>query len=223
MQAITTKDSDSEEDFHGWSAGDDDGLSKAPEQASNGHTMPPPATPTKVVKTDLLATPGKRRYDHMASENGDAGPTAWPTPSTGIRGADIFITPSTNESRKKMLFTNNSLPSPFETPTPIRYKDIPITQDSEFATDFLTTLQIHHVSLPPEAQDAVKKICNKHVSYTRGIMKGRDVSRAMVKTKDGKIAELRGEIEGFKEEVQTNKAVIRHLRREIAAMKQAEK
>lgn len=221
IQATTTKGSDSEEEFHAWSAADDDELSKAAEKPTSGYSMLPPETPRKAVKTGLLATPGKRRRDDMALENGDTGPSVWPTPSTGTRGADIFTTPSSNAGGKG-FFANAPLPSP-ETPTPIRYRDIPSTRDSEFASEFLSTLQIHRVSLPPEAQEALKKICNKHVLYTRGIMKGRDVSRALAKAKDEKIAELQGEIEGFKEEVQTNKAVIRHLRKTIAVRKEAGK
>lgn len=219
-QATATQGSDSEEEFYDWPASDDEDLSKVADQASSGHSMPPPETPRKAVKTDMLSTPGKRRYDEMASESGVTGRSPWPTPSTGAPGDDVFTTPVTG-APVEGLFANTTLPSPADTPTPIRYKDIPPTQESELASEMLNILQNNHVTIPPEARDAVKNICNKHVLYTRGIMRGRDVSRAMVKTKDERMAELQGEIEGLKAERETNRAVIRHLRRDMAARKEA--
>ena len=219
-QATTTQGSDSDEEFYDWPASENDELLKAADQASSGHSMPPPETPRKVAKTDIFSTPAKRRYDEMDSENHALVNTPWPTPSTGLKGDDVFTTPATGDPGKG-LFANAALPSPAETPTPIRYKDIPPTQDSELAIELLNALQTQ-VVLPPAAVNVVKTICNKHVLYTRGIMKGRDVSRAMVKTKDERLAELQGEIEGLRAERESNRAVIRHLRRDTAATKEAE-
>lgn len=220
IQETSTQGSDSEEEFYDWPASDDDELSKVADQASSGHSMPPPETPRKAVKTDTLSTPGKRRYDDMDSGSEVAGPAAWPSPSTGARGDDIFTTPAATTAGKG-LFANASVLSPAQTPSPVRYKDIPLTQDSELAFEVVNTLQTQSVSLPTGIQDAVKNICNKHVLYTRGIMKGRDLSRTMVKTKDERIAELQGEIDGLKAERETNRAVIRHLRRDMAVRKDA--
>lgn len=220
-QSSAKQGSDTEEEFYDWPASDDDELSKAADQASSGHSMPPPETPRKATKTDVFSTPGKRRYHDMASEGEVASSTAWPTPSTVTGGKDIFNTPITGASGKG-LFATAMLPTPAETPTPIRYKDVPPTQDSELASEILTTLQSHQVALPAGARDAVKSICDKHVLYTRGIMRGRDVSRAMVKIKDEKITEMQSESEGLRAERETNRAVIRHLRRDAASRKEAE-
>ena len=218
-QAIITQGSKSDEEFYDWPASDDDELSKAADQASSGHAMPPPETPKKAAKPDDFSTPVKRRYDEMASELGATASAPWPTPSTGNTGGDIFTTPLSTIGGKG-IFANANLSSPAETPTPIRYKDLAPAQDSELASEIIATLQTHNVSFLAAAADAVKGICNKHVLYTRGIMKGRDVSRAMVKTKDEKIAELHGEIDGLRAERETNRAVIRHLRRDMAARKE---
>ena len=216
-QATTTQGSDSDEEFYDWPASDDNELSKVADQASSGHSMPPPETPRKALKTDMLATPGKRTYDEMAFHEGET--PAAPTPSTATAGGDIFTTPSTNLVRKG-LFTDTNLPSPAETPTPIRYRDATRGQRSDLASEILTTLHANDVFLPSAPQDALESICNKHALYTRGIMKGRDVSRGMVKTKDERIAELQVEIEGLKAERETNRAVIRHLRRDMATRKE---
>ena len=221
-QETTTQGSDSgEEEFYDWPASDDDELSKYADQASNGRPMPLPETPRKAIKADILSTPGKRRYDEMAAADGDALKPNFPTPATGKEGGDIFTTPATSISGKG-LFASGTLPTPAETPTPIRYKDIPPTQESELASEVLSALQTHSVPTSSEAREALKSICNKHVLYTRGITKGRDVSRAIAKSKDRQLVELQGEIEGLKAERETNRAVIRHLRRDMAGRKESE-
>lgn len=183
--------------------------------------MPPPETPRKAIKGDIQSTPGKRRYDEMAAGDVESSKLTFQTPVTGTEGGDVFTTPAA-VTPGKGSFAGGTLPSPAETPTPIRYKDIPPTQASELASEVLSTLQNHNVSISSEARETLKSICNKHVLYTRGIMKGRDVSRAMVQCKDKRMTELQGEIEGLKAERETNRAVIRHLRRDIAARKESE-
>ena len=216
-QGTTTQGSDSgEEEFYDWPASDEDELSKFADLASNGRPMPPPETPRKAIKVDILSTPGKRRYDEMAAADGDA---LEPSPQT--QRGDIFTTPATG-THGKGLFASGALPSPAETPTPIRYKDMPQTQGSELASEILTALESHNASISSETRETLKNICNKHVLYTRGIVKGRDVSRAIAKSKDGKLMELQGEIEALKAERETNRAVIRHLRRDMAGRKESE-
>ncbi|CAD6574684.1 MAG: hypothetical protein ASARMPREDX12_006895 [Alectoria sarmentosa] len=215
----TTQGSDSEEEFYDWPASDDDELSRVTDQASSGHSMPPPEMPRKVVKADVPSTPGKRRYDEMAGDAGDALKDALWTPATRREEDDIFTKPAAS-ALGKGLFASGTIPSPADTPTPIRYKDIPPTQESELASEVLSALQNHNASITPEVRETLKSICNKHVLYTRGIMKGRDASRAMVKSKDERMRELQGEIEGLKAERETNRAVIRHLRRDMAVRKE---
>ncbi len=223
-QATTTQGSDSEEEFYDWPTSDDDVLSKFADQASSEYAMPPPETPRKAVKADSLSTPGKRRYDEMAADNGDALKVALRKNATEREGDDVFTTPAA-ATHGKGLFASGTLPSPAETPTPIRYKDFSPSKESELASEMLSALEDHSASITPEAQETLKKtlksICNKHVLYTRGIMKGRDVSRAMVKSKDGRMTELQGEIADLKAELETNRAVIRHLRRDMAVRKES--
>ena len=221
-QGTTTQGSDSaDEEFYDWPASDDDELLSFADKASNGHPMPPPETPRKAIKADLLSTPGKRKFDEMAATHGDAVNVTLQTPATGQEGSDIFTTPAA-VTMGKGLFASGTLPSPAETPTPIRYKNIPPNQESELASEVFHALQNYNVSISPEARETLKSICNKHVLYTRGITKGRDVSRAMVKSQEKRVIELQGEIEGLKAERETNRAVIRHLRRDTAVRKESE-
>ena len=167
---------------------------------------------------DSRSTPGKRRYEEVATDGGDAQRVASQTPVVRTEMGDIFTTPAALD---KGLFASSTLLSPAETPTPIRYKDIPPSQGSELASEVLSALQSHDASITPEAQETLKSICNKHVLYTRGIMKGRDVSRAMVKSKNERVTELQEEIESLKAERETNRAVIRHLQRDVAFRKES--
>ena len=225
----TVKGSDDDE-FYDWPASDEEELGKAADEALSNQSstlknIPPPQqqpeTPRKAVKTDTLATPGKRRFEEMDTAAG----REYPTPTTAMNGDDVFATPSTHMKTGRGLFANEatSVDSLVETPTPIRYKDVPLGADSELASELLTTLTTHAVALAADTREAVKSICNRHVLYTRGIMKGRDVSRAIVKSKDEKIVDMQAEIEGLKSERETNKAVIRHLRRDMAQRKEAKR
>ena len=224
-QATAATTDGSDEEFYDWPASDEEELGKAADEASSNQSSlslgdkmpPPPETPRKAIKTDMLTTPGKQQLEDMACEA-----KAYATPASAINGDDVFATPSTTAKRGMGLFASNmgNLESPAETPTPIRYKDVPSGADTELATDILATLASHAVALHPDAREAVKSICNRHVLYTRGITKGRDVSRTMVKTKDDKIVEMQAEIEGLRSERETNRAVIRHLRRDVAQRKE---
>lgn len=227
-QTTTTTLDGCEEECFDWPASEEEELGKAVDEvagaqpsALKGMPPPPPETPRKVAKTDALTTPGKRRYDDPDTPGG----RGYPIPATGLNSDDVFATPSTSMKAGNGLFANKgpSVDSPAETPTPIRYKDVPVGADTELASEVLNTLAAHAVALPADAREAIKGICDRHVLYTRGIMKGRDVSRAMVKRKDEKVVEIQTEIEALKSERETNRAVIRHLRRDMAQWKEAKR
>lgn len=185
------------EEFYDWPASDDEELAKVFDQVS----MPPPETPRKVVKTDVLCTPGKRRYDEMAL----------PTPAKD--SDDVFTTPTTS-LKGRMLFPIAGLPSPAVTPSPHRFKDIP-AESSELATEILNSLRDSGVEVPADAITILKDICYRYNLKTQGIARGRDISRMAIKTKDGQLAELQNKISALEAERETNKAVIRHLRRDM--------
>lgn len=178
-----------------WPNSDDEELSKVADRTS----MAPPETPRKAIKTAMFATPSERRHDEM--ESGLATPTS----------EDVFTTPSTGLHGKN-LFTARLI-SPVETPTPNRVKDISIGGDSELAAEVLAALS--SMALDTDTRDAVQMICNKHALRTQGIAKGRDISRLVIKTKDGEIAELQARIAALEAERETNRGVIRHLRRDM--------
>ena len=218
-QDTATAVGSSDDEFYDWPGSDDEEMGKVADQASSNRPslhvapMPLPETPRKAVKADMLSSPGKCRYDEM--NEGAAADGSWPTPATGHgKDGDIFTTPSTKMDTN--LF-NTTLQSLAESPTPIRYRDLPPSHGSDLATEILTSLQSTlSAPLRSEACEKIKQICNRHVLYTRGIVKGRDVSRAVVKKKEERIVELEGEIAALKSQRETDRTVIRHLRRSTA-------
>ena len=205
----STRD-DSEEEFYDWPLTDDDELSKAADCASSQTSMPPPETPRKAIKTDMLSTPGKRTFEEM--NDGNSG--AWPTPISARKSDDIFTTPATN-GKDLNLFLSPSTPQ--DTPTPVRYKDVHSMNgsDSSLTSEILSKLEEAKISLPPNVRDDINSICSKHSLYTYGVIKGRDVSRSLIAKKDAKIVELQASIEALQAERETSRAVIRNLRREV--------
>lgn len=178
-----------------WPNSDDDELSKVADRAS----MAPPETPRKAVKTDMFASPSKRRYDEMESGLATPAPDdVFTTPSSGLQGKNLFTA---------------GLISPAETPTPSRFRDLPLGGDSELTTEILAALS--SIAVDCETRDALKTVCNKHALRTQGIAKGRDISRLAIKAKDGRIAELQARIAALEAERENNRAVIRHLRRDM--------
>lgn len=205
---------DSEEEFYDWPPTDDEELSKAVDSASSQTAMPPPETPRKAVKTDILSTPGKRRFEEMSSID----PAALPTPISAKAEDDVFATPAMNGKGLNLFSTDTT---PQDSPTPVRFKYVPATCGSDFslANDILTTLSNANISLPSSVRHDIRNICYKQIMYTHGIIRGRDVSRSLVAKKDEKIVELQGSIEALQAERETSRAVIRHLRKELGNIK----
>lgn len=210
----------SDEEFYDWPASDEEDALKAADQASSRSSMPPPETPSKVARTDVFTTPGKRRYSDI--ENGSTSTNAWPTPSD--TDGDVFTTPSTNLKGNGLLAPWQTMASPSETPTPRRFTDmLQAGQDSELASEVLRVLQDSKVPINSDVKAELKIICDRHALSARGILKGRDISRATVNTKNAKISELQETIAALQAETETNRAVIRHLRRNMELAKHSER
>ena len=207
-----------DDEFFDWPASDDEEINKAVDRASQDASLP--ETPRKSMKTDALASPGKRRFADISPPQ--APGTALSTlTSERNKENDIFMTPATSKKGSN-LFTS-APPSTTNTPSRIHYADLSLSpaQDFDLATEILNSLQkALSVPLYTEAREELKEICNRHTMQARGIMKGRDVSRAIVKKKEERILDLQREIEGLRSERETERSAIRSLRQELAVHKQ---
>lgn len=210
----TTLSASEDEEFYDWPASDEEDVVKAINEVSSSRGMPPPETPIKLTRKELSSTPVKRRFSEMDDENAKVRQS--PSDPEG----DIFVTPNTSVKRDEPLMFRQALASPIDTPTPKRFKDaLQTSQVSELTLEVLKVLRDSNVFINSDVRAALTAVCDKHSLSTRGIMKGRDMSRAMLETKNGKISELQETIASLQAERETNRAVIRHLRRDMGIMK----
>lgn len=81
-----------------------------------------------------------------------------------------------------------------KTPTPSKYRDVlggnTGTEMSELSLQALKILEGHGAVVPRKAQDALAELLNRYDLKTKGIIRGRDISRIAVKKKDVQIMEL---------------------------------
>lgn len=212
--AAEEEDDDENEEFYDWPSSDDGELRKAASNLPTNLMPPPPTTPRKAMKTDTFSTPGKRSNDNE-SNSLPISKLNFTTPNRAIEEDDVFATPNPSTPRLYGLFSNHSkLPSPAETPTPRRFRDIP-GQDSDLATQILQLFERRKLPLSSELKDEVRAIANKHNMYTRGVVSGREISRAMIKKKSEEIAELQGTIAGLEAEREVQYSLVRQLRQEL--------
>lgn len=209
------EDDDENEEFYDWPSSDDEELSKAASNLPSNLMPPPPTTPRKAMKTDIFSTPGKRSNDNESNSPPPITRLNFATPIRAIEEDDVFATPNPATPRLYGLFSNHSnLPPPAETPTPRRFRDIP-GQDSDLATQILQLFERKKLPLSSELKDEVRTIANKHSMYTRGVVSGREISRAMIKKKSEEIAELQGKIAGLEAQLEAQYSLIRQLRQEL--------
>ncbi|KAL8678228.1 MAG: hypothetical protein Q9186_005411 [Xanthomendoza sp. 1 TL-2023] len=201
-QETSTTIGTSDEEFYDWPTSDDEDVLRALANAASARmNMPPPETPCKTIKNDPLSSPGKRRFSEMAN----GGEITWPT--LEVVEDDVFSTPSTTLKKEGNLFIGQPIFCPTDTPTPRRFKDVPQAgQDSELTVQILKILQDRNVTLNSDVKAELKAVCDKHSLSTRGIMKGRDVSRAMVCSKNESISELQETIAALQAERETSRA-----------------
>jgi hypothetical protein len=213
---------DEEEEFGDWplSAEDLNSLVRATE---GGAILPAPhmdpETPRKAIKLDSLSTPGSKRKRDDAE--------AWPTPATGqMVSDDVFATPSTTRFKGGRWDGNERLGliSPSATPTPTRFRtgDLPVggnnvasdAKDYDVTQEVMEALKDH--SLDEDTSVKLRQILNRHALKSQGIVRGRDITRIALKSKDAKIAELQQRITALENEREMDKLVIKHFKDDMA-------
>ncbi|KAL8850811.1 MAG: hypothetical protein Q9221_004225 [Calogaya cf. arnoldii] len=113
-QNTSTTTGTSDEEFYDWPASDDDDVLKV---VDNVASMPPPETPRKPAKTEMLSTPAKRRFSEMQNM------TEVTYPTLEVVEDDVFMTPSTTFKTDGLPTFDQAMSLPAATPTPRRFKD----------------------------------------------------------------------------------------------------
>jgi GRF zinc finger len=178
-----------------------------------------PETPRKTVKFDIYDTPASKRKRDVAD--------AWPTPVTGRTDQDdVFIISSSNWPRSGLFdsYKRSGLVSPSVTPTPSRFREVdppPAVGEVAFdQDDYNITQEIMEIlqgqSLEEETSAKLRQALHKHALRTQGIVKGRDVTRLALKSKEAKIVELQQRITALETERDMDKLVIKHFKSDMA-------
>jgi hypothetical protein len=211
-----------EEDFGEWPLSVHDEISlvdamveKAVPQSKNSY----PETPKKAAKTDQFSTPGNKRKRDEAER--------LPTPNTGRTDPDdVFTTPSTARLKGGMWdgSEKSGLISPSITPTPARFRivnqppEASETLDEQKDYDITKEIMEFLKDQPVNEQmvSGIRLALNRYVLKTQGIIKGRDITRMALKTKDSKIAELEQRITELQNERELDKVIIKHFKTDMA-------
>ena len=93
-------------------------------------------------------------------------------------------------------------------PTPIKIHD-----SEHLAQDALAILK--PLELSADIESELVALLNRQELRVKGIMKGREISREALKSKDKQIADLTGKIAALEAERETHRAVITHLKQDI--------
>ena len=182
----------------------DYGLSPAHEEAfieaARRARMAPPETPRKTPRTSVFVSPGKRNRTDALEDRSSV------RVSTDLD--DVFLTPSTSDRA-------TGLPSPAETPARGRHDIFGLsTTTSSLAADAISILD--KGKLPVQIEKELIELLTKHELRSQGIARGRDITRLALVKKEKRIAELEAKVQTLEAEQETSKAVIAHLKRDMA-------
>lgn len=163
-------------------------------QAASGSDF----TPRKTPRTDSLTSPSKRKLSDMES-----APSLTPT--------SVF-SPGPTACRLPPASAEISM-----TPTPSKYKNAlsadSAADTSELSLQAMRILENHNVVVSRKAQEELIELLNRHDVKTRGIIRGRDISRSVIKKKDEEIMKLKERIAVLESQRELSKSVDDGLRR----------
>lgn len=177
-------------------------------------------TPRKVARTSECATPSTRRklpwnQDHQLAAKASEIQTPQTTRTVC---ADPFSSrlgrPMATSSRPVGDAHQTATPSssPYETPTPIRFKDV---GGDDLVRDVMGLLQDASVKLSATTEKDLGTLLLKHAKTAEGLKRGRDVTRTTIKARDAKITELTYRISTLEAELEAEKAMVKHLQWEV--------
>lgn len=186
------------------------------------HIMTAVETPRKEAQTDGSTTPSAKRtlpWNKIRQMQTDASPSGLQTPQTtrtvqenpfSSKLSKSLLTPSISIDADHQIATPSS--SPYETPTPNRFKDV---GTDDLTLEVFALLQDDKATLGAATERNLRALLYKHTKAAEGLRRGRDVTRSTIKARDAKITELSYRISTLEAELEAEKAVVRHLQWEI--------
>lgn len=163
------------------------------------HVLEEAETPSKAARTEKYTTPARRT---LLWANKTEPARGLQTPQTGRRdpfstrfaepGAP-FLTPSkSKEHEDDMHQTLTPASSPFNTPTPSRFKHVGgIGAKDDLVRDVFGLLHESDVNLSCQTEKDLRDVLTRHVRKAEGFRRGQEQVRLSLKTKEAQIAELK--------------------------------
>ncbi|KAF2627982.1 hypothetical protein BU25DRAFT_448416 [Macroventuria anomochaeta] len=181
------------------------------------HVMTAVETPRKAARTGELATPSTKRtlpWNQIAANaNGLQTPQTTRTVQAdpfSSRLSRSLLTPSRPTDAAHWTATPSS--SPYETPTPSRFKDV--GQD-DLVRDVFALLHDANIKLSITTENDLHTLLSKHTKAAEALKRGRDVTRSTIKARDAKITELSYRISTLEAELEAAEATVKHLQWEV--------
>ncbi|KAL2814958.1 hypothetical protein BJX63DRAFT_420566 [Aspergillus granulosus] len=146
----------------------------------------------KAARTETVTSPGKGKQEDNDDDDDDDNRSVTLTPDSPSGSAR-----PTGE--------------PFITPTPRRHRNAveasPLASSTDLAAEVGKILAGHGVLVPRAAQEKLKELLARHEMKTKGVIRGRDVSRVALRKKDEQIARLNERIARLEAQRELNRSV----------------
>lgn len=210
----THSSSETLDDDYGFGQADDEFNSELNQVMTNVET------PSKAARTSEYATPasGRRKLPWQLDQPNSGVTNGLQTPQTGRKvpgdpftsrntasGAPLLTPHRIDVDDADQTFTSSTS---CDTPTPIRFKD---AGTDDLVRDVFRVLQEANLRPSTHTETSLKTVLAKHLKSAEGYKRGRDVIRTTVKAKDAKITELSYRISTLEAELESEKAMVKHL------------
>jgi GRF zinc finger len=197
-----------------------DSPSKRPHSPQNTgqavpRAYPTPATDRTVRQSgiggpeydDLFAKPTARKlFEESTARRNENGLQV----SSSTKAATT--TPYKPNAEREALISPSSTRTLSAPPTPSTTTKAATSTTPEMVEEVFALLTSHSISLSPSVKTELESVLNRYHLRSRGIERGRDVSRQAVKDREVKILDLQGRIEALEGEREMQRTVIRGLR-----------
>lgn len=218
---------DQNDDMFDWSSGADDELvefANSFEASRDVDTNGP--SPRKSIKIALDDSPSKKRHSDMPrNADPDSKITTESSNTWLLKSKSDPVTASTSRNLPGRLLSPDATPAhQRQTPSLPEPRSEHLQHEalqeelSPLALEALTILSPIRPNIPPEIEYELVSLLNRHDLRTQGVLRGRDIARVALHTKEKKMAELRQRIASLEAEKDTNRTVMQHLKTDMASI-----
>lgn len=190
------------------------GARKYSEAKTESFSSTSSGSPPKTPRTEAITSPGKRkRREQIEDEDAGAGlrtpvkrgPLFSPSPAQSSASSWPKLPPSSAEVCLTPTPTKNPRQS-FTVESPSQINTTSLSHEA------ISLLERQSVVIPRSTQEELVELLDRHELRDKGIVRGRDVTRAALKQRDEEIVKLKEKIAGLERQREMDGAVLRGLR-----------